>query len=181
MYEQQWEYNNDIPNNTIANNIHNNNKGFLFGTFDEVHYGDDVIEEKDNENNNESTTVDNNVCITTSVCSDTIDVYIHNNKDEFYFGTFDDIHYNNDDNNIVNPCHVCAAPGIFSISIKLEEKIDNLNQNLNQEGWNCSFVIPSSKNHTNCFGNDEFDTYGPSNASDIINNKENDKFDNNNC
>ena len=109
-----------------------------------IHYGDDAIDKKDNKNNNdESTTVDNNAYIATDACSDAIDVGIHNKSDDacssaidvgthsnnkgFYFGTFDEVYY--DDEN---------APSVF---VKLD-------QGSNKDNSNCSVVIPSSRGHT---------------------------------
>ena len=154
--------NNDTCSDVIDVDSHNNNKGFLFGTFDEVHYGDDGIDKKTNENNNDdSTTVDSNVYITIDACSDAIDVGIHNNNDatcssaidvgiynnneRFYFGTFDKVHYDDNDNNITDPCDACVRDeNPSSASIELEEKIDNTNQSSNQENPNCVIVIHSS-------------------------------------
>ena len=149
----------------------------------------------------------------TNACVDTIDVGIHNNnKESFDNDTYSnaidvDIHNNNgdtcsdaivvhyddgnDDNKIINSCHVCCpddksndnnenAPRNIFVSIKLEKKIDNLNQGSNQEDLNCSVVIPSSNTHTSGIDNDDVDTYNPNNASDGINNGENDVDDDNN-
>ena len=91
--------NNDTCSGVIYVDIHNNNKRFLFSTFNEVHYGDDIIDKKDSKNNNdESTTVDNTTYITSNVCSDAIDVGIHNNSDDSYSDVINvGIHNNNDD------------------------------------------------------------------------------------
>ena len=37
---------NDVCSNAIDVGVHSNNKGFLFSSFDEVHYGDDVLDQK---------------------------------------------------------------------------------------------------------------------------------------
>ena len=55
---------------------------------------------------------------------------------------------------------------------RLEIINDVFDDDMNQEVSNFFVVIHSSKN--------DFDTYGPNNTSDGINNKGNDDFDNNN-
>ena len=94
------------------------------------------------------------------------------NKKSDYAAVIDSNSNNNDCNDNNDSKLDDHADNIDPCDVLVCENNHNNNNNNNDK---VSVIFPSSKSHTIRFDNAEFDTYGPSNASDGINN-DNDAF-----
>ena len=95
---------------------------------------------------------------------------VSNDKNNYDNGTTNDT-MNISNGEFLDPCDVFVRDkNTPSVSVRLEKKIDNSNQDSNQDDSNSYVVILSSKSNIDRSNN----TYGPNNASNSIDNKDND-------